>query len=266
MEGPWRPSWPDVTRREVHNREERPWRSEPQARRQQGSGGALGIGNNRSVWGKIMTQVFTQALDKAVGQATFEILDSGIRITAVEPRGFSRTHPTLLGLAQAQMPAESLRRPDWLASVPVEKPYQRRPRRRRIGFLPDLDAESDGHHVHGQGRQPHGVAGPAAHRHIQLGGAHLQAGARGAVVRGGVRGVLDGHRHRGVVARFERESLVHKVYSTSSTAMHAGTVENTDANRQLLADAQDICRRGILKRRREGATPIWNDLVLGKGT
>jgi len=108
MEGPWRPSWPGVTRREVHNGEERPWRSEPQARHQQGSGGALGIGNNRSVWGKIMTQEFTQALDKAVGQATFEILDSGIRITAVEPRGFSRTHPALLGLAQAQMPADSL--------------------------------------------------------------------------------------------------------------------------------------------------------------
>ena len=53
------------------------------------------------------------------------------------------------------------------------------------------------------------------------------------------------------------------VYSVASTAVHTGTVEPNEKNRQLLADAQDLCRSGILKRLKDGKVPVWSALVLG---
>jgi len=53
-------------------------------------------------------------------------------------------------------------------------------------------------------------------------------------------------------------------YGTASAAVHQGKVNSTDKNHQLLADAQDLCRLGILKRLEEGTAPNWNALILGK--
>ena len=47
----------------------------------------------------------------------------------------------------------------------------------------------------------------------------------------------------------------------ASTAVHRGEVGNTQENRRLLTDAQDLCRLGILKRIKEGGEPNWNALI-----
>ena len=54
-------------------------------------------------------------------------------------------------------------------------------------------------------------------------------------------------------------------YDMASGAVHSGDVENIAKNRQLLSDAQDLCRRGILKLLREGHPHDWSDLILGAG-
>ena len=56
-----------------------------------------------------------------------------------------------------------------------------------------------------------------------------------------------------------------KTYSVASTAVHAGEIENSPENRELLADAQEACRQGILKRLVETGEPDWNELILGCG-
>ena len=53
-------------------------------------------------------------------------------------------------------------------------------------------------------------------------------------------------------------------YRIASTAVHRGEVANTEENRRLLADAQDLCRLGILKRLEEDGEPDWNALILGQ--
>ena len=55
-----------------------------------------------------------------------------------------------------------------------------------------------------------------------------------------------------------------EAYKTASTAVHKGEVKFTDKNRQLLADAQALCRSSILKRLKKGKVPDWNALILGK--
>ena len=52
-------------------------------------------------------------------------------------------------------------------------------------------------------------------------------------------------------------------YDRASGAVHTGEIEFHTENRELLADAQDLCRRGILKMLKEGFPPDWGDLVLG---
>lgn len=55
------------------------------------------------------------------------------------------------------------------------------------------------------------------------------------------------------------------LYERSSAAVHAGTKGYTNDDMELLADAQDLCREGILKIL-EGGRPEFDDLVLGKTT
>ena len=52
-------------------------------------------------------------------------------------------------------------------------------------------------------------------------------------------------------------------YDRASGAVHTGEIESNTENRQLLADAQGLCRRGILKILKEGFPPDWGDLILG---
>lgn len=54
-------------------------------------------------------------------------------------------------------------------------------------------------------------------------------------------------------------------YDVASGSVHSGVLEYTAENRELLSDAQDLCRRGILKLLREGHPHDWGDLILGAG-
>ena len=75
--------------------------------------------------------------------------------------------------------------------------------------------------------------------------------------------------HLGVNSKERQEyyKTLLNAYDTASTAVHKGRVDSTDKNRQLLADAQDLCRKGILKRLDESKEPdadYWKELILGK--
>ena len=54
-----------------------------------------------------------------------------------------------------------------------------------------------------------------------------------------------------------------QAYDTASGAVHSGGVERTPENERLLADAQRLCREGILKLLADGAPRDWGDLILG---
>ena len=66
---------------------------------------------------------------------------------------------------------------------------------------------------------------------------------------------------------FEDRRRIRKVlrdaYDTASGAVHTGNVAFTDDNRELLANAQQLCREGILKLLRDGPPSDWGDLALG---
>ena len=55
------------------------------------------------------------------------------------------------------------------------------------------------------------------------------------------------------------------LYNLASNAVHRGEVEDTSENFDVLKDAQDLCREGILKRLNETEAPDWLELTLGKG-
>lgn len=59
-----------------------------------------------------------------------------------------------------------------------------------------------------------------------------------------------------------RKILV-SAYDVASRAVHNGEVDSRAINRQLLADAQDLCRKGIFKMLEEGPPTDWLELVLG---
>ena len=56
-----------------------------------------------------------------------------------------------------------------------------------------------------------------------------------------------------------------EAYDVASGSVHSGVLADTSVNRALLSDAQDLCRRGILKILREGHPHDWGDLILGAG-
>ena len=53
------------------------------------------------------------------------------------------------------------------------------------------------------------------------------------------------------------------LYKIASKAVHGRGIDYTPKNNKILADAQDICRTGILRRLKEDKEPIWEKLVLG---
>ena len=53
-------------------------------------------------------------------------------------------------------------------------------------------------------------------------------------------------------------------YDLASRVVHAGEIDYTESNLEILRTAQDLCREGILKRLRESEEPNWNELILGK--
>ena len=56
-----------------------------------------------------------------------------------------------------------------------------------------------------------------------------------------------------------------EAYDVASGSVHSGVLDYTSENRELLSDAQDLCRRGMLKLLREGHPHDWGDLILGAG-
>lgn len=64
--------------------------------------------------------------------------------------------------------------------------------------------------------------------------------------------------------RHTYQKILRDTYDLASKGVHAGEIPFSEANRKLLADAQDLCRKGILKRLRESKEPNWNELILGK--
>ena len=66
---------------------------------------------------------------------------------------------------------------------------------------------------------------------------------------------------------FEDRRRIRKVlreaYDKASGAVHTGDLASTDDNRELLANAQRLCREGILKLLRDGPPSDWGDMVLG---
>ena len=65
--------------------------------------------------------------------------------------------------------------------------------------------------------------------------------------------------------RRKYRTLLSRVYREASGAVHTAEVADTEANRELLSEAQDLCRMGILKRLDEGKAPDWDELILGGG-
>ena len=63
--------------------------------------------------------------------------------------------------------------------------------------------------------------------------------------------------------RKEIRRTLRVAYDAASGAVHSGKIDFNPKNRQLLTDAQDLCRRGIMKLLREGFPADWGDLVLG---
>lgn len=57
--------------------------------------------------------------------------------------------------------------------------------------------------------------------------------------------------------------ILRKVYDDSSRVVHAGKLKYAAKNRELISEAQDICREGILKRLEESESPKWDELILG---
>lgn len=73
------------------------------------------------------------------------------------------------------------------------------------------------------------------------------------------------HLGRNYEERLECQETLKKAYSRASDAIHAKTKPYKPKDEKLLRAAQDLCRRGIVKRLDEGETPNWNELILGKG-
>lgn len=46
--------------------------------------------------------------------------------------------------------------------------------------------------------------------------------------------------------------------------MHGGEISDAEDSHELLREAQDLCRKGILKLIDEGEDPDWSAVTLGK--
>ena len=71
------------------------------------------------------------------------------------------------------------------------------------------------------------------------------------------------HLGETAVERQEIRDTIKKAYDDASRAIHAGKLKFAKADRELLPAAQEICRRGIVKRLGEKEPPRWEQLILG---
>ena len=71
------------------------------------------------------------------------------------------------------------------------------------------------------------------------------------------------HLGRDFSERRDFQKILRDTYDVASRAVHAGGADSLEKHRGLLPAAQDLCRRGILKRLGEDREPHWNELILG---
>ena len=64
--------------------------------------------------------------------------------------------------------------------------------------------------------------------------------------------------------RHAHHKILRDTYDFASKVVHAGEVEYAEASLKLLTAAQDLCRKGILKRLEESEEPNWNEMILGR--
>ena len=62
--------------------------------------------------------------------------------------------------------------------------------------------------------------------------------------------------------RREAWHILRKAYATASKAVHHGKVKQNGYNKDLLANAQMVCRKGILRVLRDGPITDWDGLIL----
>ena len=60
-----------------------------------------------------------------------------------------------------------------------------------------------------------------------------------------------------------RETL-RDTYDAASRVIHGDTLKHAAKDPSLVSSAQDICRKGILRRLEETKAPVWKDIILGK--
>ena len=98
---------------------------------------------------------------------------------------------------------------------------------------------------------------------IALEALYLKGAANNAEMR--FRLATYGAWHLGVDAseRHSHHDILRRAYDLASRVVHAGEITAAAENRTLLSAAQDICRKGILKRIKEAKEPSWNELILG---
>lgn len=63
--------------------------------------------------------------------------------------------------------------------------------------------------------------------------------------------------------RKKTQNVLKEFYNKASKVVHGASLISPNA--ELLEEAQEICRRGIIKRLNEKVKPNWNDLILGSG-
>lgn len=70
------------------------------------------------------------------------------------------------------------------------------------------------------------------------------------------------HLGTDLTERKDIRGMLRDAYDAASGAVHSGHMEFTAEKQELLADAQALCRRGILKMLRDGQ-PDWDNLIFG---
>ena len=66
--------------------------------------------------------------------------------------------------------------------------------------------------------------------------------------------------------RLKSWHILRDAYDAASRAVHRGRVKQSDETKELLANAQMVCRRGILRVLRDGQVSDWNRLILDAPT
>lgn len=64
--------------------------------------------------------------------------------------------------------------------------------------------------------------------------------------------------------RRKYQKTLKRAYDLASNVVHPRAVKHKDKDYEVLIDAQNLCRKGILQRLDETKEPNWNELILGK--